>query len=96
VVWVSLLVGALLLVAWEHSQWTDLGYETTRLQQAKAASDAENRHLQLELETLRAPHRIEDVAIHDLHLVAPKQTEAVVLDLVREAATPARTLVARR
>jgi cell division protein FtsL len=96
VVWVSLLVGALLLVAWEHSQWTDLGYETTRLHQAKAASDAENRHLKLELETLRAPHRIEDVAIHDLHLVAPKQTEAVVLDLVREAATPARTLVARR
>jgi cell division protein FtsL len=96
VVWVSLLVGALLLVAWEHSQWTDLGYETTRLQQAKAASDAEHRHLKLELETLRAPHRIEDVAIHDLHLVAPKQTEAVVLDLVREAATPARTLVARR
>jgi cell division protein FtsL len=96
VVWVSLLVGALLLVAWEHSQWTDLGYETTRLQQAKAASDAENRHLKLELETLRAPRRIEELAIHDLHLVAPKQTEAVVLDLVREAATPARTLVARR
>ena len=71
VVWVSLLVGALLLVAWEHSQWTDVGYETTRLQQAKAASDAENRHLKLELETLRAPHRIEALAIGNLHLVAP-------------------------
>lgn len=96
VAWVSLLVGALLLVAWEHAQWTDLGYETTRLQKAKAASDDENRHLKLELETLRAPRRIEDVALHDLHLVAPKQTEAVVLELVREAATPVRTLVARR
>jgi cell division protein FtsL len=96
VAWVSLLVGALLLVAWEHSQWRDAGYEATRLQQAMTASDAEHRHLKLELETLRAPHRIEALAIRNLHLVAPTQTEAVVLDLVREAATPTRTLVARR
>jgi cell division protein FtsL len=96
VVFVSLFVGALLLVAWEHSQWTDLGYETTRLQQARAAIEAEHRHLSLELETLRAPQRIETLAIRDLHLVAPSQTEAVVLQLVRESATPARTLVARR
>jgi cell division protein FtsL len=96
VVFVSLLVGALLLVAWEHSQWTELGYEMTRLQQARAASEAENRHLRLELETLRAPQRIEALAIRDLHLVMPSQTEAVVLEIVREAATPSRTLVARR
>jgi cell division protein FtsL len=96
VVFVPLLVGALLLVAWEHSQWTDLGYETTRLQQKRAAIEAENRHLRLELETLLMPQRIEKLAIQDLHLVWPTQTEAVVLQLVREAATPARTLVARR
>jgi cell division protein FtsL len=96
VVFVSILVGALLLVAWEHSQWTDLGYAMTRLQKERNASEAENRHLRLELETLRAPQRIELLAIRDLHLVAPSQTEAVVLELVREAATPSRTLVARR
>ena len=96
VVVVSLLVGALLLVAWEHSQWTDLGYEMTRLQQERQAIEAENRHLLLELETLRAPQRIEMLATRDLHLVAPSQTEAVVLQIVREAATPSRSLVARR
>ena len=81
VVFVSLLVGALLLVAWEHSQWTDLGYEMTRLQQrARPPSEAEHRHLRLELETLRAPQRIEALAIRDLQLVAPSQTEAVVLE----------------
>ena len=96
VVFVSLLVGALLLVAWEHSRWTALGYEMTRLQKERNASEAENRHLRLELETLRAPQRIEALAIRDLHLVMPSQTEAVVLELVREAATPSRTLVARR
>ena len=96
VAWVSVLVGALLLVAWEHSQWTDLGYEMTRLQKERNASEAENRHLRLELETLRRPQRIETLALRDLHLVAPSQTEAVVLEIVREAATPSRTLVARR
>ena len=96
VAFVSLLVGALLLVAWEHSQWTGLGYDVTRLQRERAASEAENRHLRLELATLRDPQRIETLATRDLHLVAPSQTEAVVLELVREAATPPRTLVARR
>lgn len=93
---VSLFVGALFLVAWEHSQWTDVGYDMTRLQRERAAGEAENRHLRLELATLLQPQRIEALAIHDLHLVAPSPHEAVVLQLVREAATPARTLVARR
>ena len=96
VAFVSLLVGALLLVAWEHSQWTHLGYEMARLQKERSAGEAENRHLRLELETLRSPQAIEALAIRELHMVAPTQTEAVVLELVREAATPARTLVARR
>jgi cell division protein FtsL len=96
VVFVSILVGALLLVAWEHSQWTDLGYAMTRLQKERNASEAEYRHLRLELETYRDPQWIELLAIRDLHMVAPSQTEAVVLELVREAATPSRTLVARR
>jgi len=96
VAFVSLLVGALLLVAWEHSQWTHLGYEMARLQKERSASEAENRHLRLELETLRSPQAIEALAIRELHMVAPTQTEAVVLELVRETATPARSLVARR
>jgi cell division protein FtsL len=96
VVFVSLLVGALLLVAWEHSQWRELEFARDRLQQERAAREAENRHLRLELETLRDPQRIEKLALRDLHLVAPTQTEAVVLVLVRDAATPSRALVARR
>jgi len=96
VVFVSLFVGGLLLVAWEHSEWRDLGFAMERLQHQRAAVEAENRHLRLELETLRAPQNIEALAAKHLHLVAPLQTEAVVLGIVREAATPSRTLVARR
>ncbi len=93
---VSVLLGALLMVAWQHSQWTDLGYDLARLQKERAVGEAESRHLRLELETLRAPERIEALALRDLHLVAPKPAEAVVLERVRQAAAPARTLVARR
>jgi cell division protein FtsL len=96
VVFVSLLVGALLLVAWEHSQWRELGFARHRLQQARVAAEAENRHLRLEFETLRDPQRIEALALNDLRLVLPAQTEAMVLTIVRDAATPSRTLVARR
>ena len=92
----SLFVGALLLVAWEHSQWREIGYALDRLQQERVANEAENRHLRLELATLREPKRIEQLALRDLQLVAPTQTESVVLEVVREAATPSRSLVARR
>ena len=96
VVFVSLLVGALLLVAWEHSQWREIGYAVDRLHQERTASEAENRHLRLELATLKEPKRIEELALRYLQLVAPTQTESVVLEIVREAATPARSLIARR
>lgn len=96
VLFVSIVVGGLLMVAWQRSQWTDLGYDLARLQRESAAREAENRHLRLELASLRAPQRIETLAMRDLHLVAPSQTEAVVLERVRQAAAPARTLVARR
>ena len=93
---VAVMLGGLLVVAWQHSQWRDLGYELARLQKARAAGEAEQRHLRLELETLCAPERIERLAIRDLRLVAPSQTEAVVLERVRQAAAPDRSLVARR
>jgi cell division protein FtsL len=96
VVFVSVLVGGLLMVAWQHSQWTDLGYDISRLQRARAAAETENRHLRLEEYTLSSPQRIEALAMRDLHLVAPSQTEAVVLERVRQVTAPVRTLVARR
>ena len=96
VVFVSILVAALLLVAWEHSQWRAIGYDLTRLQHERTASETENRHLRLELETLRAPQRLEALAMRDLQLVMPSRTDAVVLERVRQAATPSRSLVARR
>ena len=96
VAFVSILVGGLLMVAWQRSQWTELGYDISRMQAAGAAAETENRQLRLEEDTLSSPQRIETLAIRDLHLVAPLRTEAVVLERVRQATAPARILVARR
>jgi cell division protein FtsL len=93
---VGVCVGGLLLLAWQHYQWTTLGYRIDELKQAAAVEETSRRHLLLEVATLRSPQRIEEIATTQLHMVTPTQTEAVVIERVRQAAEPARTLVARR
>jgi cell division protein FtsL len=93
---VGVFVAGLLLLAWQHYEFTTIGYRMDEMQKAAAVEDMARRHLLLEQATLRAPKRIEDIAINELHMVAPTQTEAVVIERVRQAAAPAKTLVARR
>ena len=52
------------------------------MQQERAAEEEVNRHLRLEIETLRAPRRIERLATEQLHLVAPARGEAIVIERV--------------
>jgi cell division protein FtsL len=92
----AVCVGGLLLLAWQHFQWTQLGYDLDAKRQEASIAEAEARHLRVELATLSAPLRIEQIATTQLHMVTPGLTEAVVLERVREAVAPARTLVARR
>jgi cell division protein FtsL len=95
---VAVLVAGLLLAVWQQYQWRDVGYETVKLQKQKASAESANRQLTLEAEALRAPQRIEALATTELHLVMPTQTEAVVIQRVRQPAQPQppRTLVALR
>ncbi len=58
----GLLVAVLLFSAWQHFELVQHGYLMERLQQERAAEEEINRHLQLEIATLRAPRRIEDMA----------------------------------
>jgi len=54
-----------------------------------------NRRLRLEIEALRSPERIEDLAKR-LKLVAPAQGEAIVIERVTPAAPPDKSVVAAR
>jgi cell division protein FtsL len=99
--WSSLGIGAVLVLvvmfdAWQHFEHIRHGYAIDELQKALAAEDDVRRHLRLEVETLRAPQRIERIALTRLGMVAPKSGDAIVLERVLPAEPPARSVVASR
>jgi cell division protein FtsL len=90
------LVMVLLVSAWQHFELLRHGYEIEQMQRERAAEEETGRRLKLEIETLRSPERIEAIATHQLHLVAPSPDEAIVLERVRPADPPSTSVVARR
>ena len=92
----AVLVLVLLFSAWQMFQLIRHGYEVQRLQVERAAEEEINRHLRLEIESLRSPQRIEGMAIRDLKLVAPDKDQAIVIERVAPTAPPAKSIVAAR
>jgi cell division protein FtsL len=90
------LVVVLLFSAWQHFELLRHGYQIERMQQERAAEEEINRHLRLEIETLRSPKRIEKIATEQLHLVAPPRGQAIVIERVAPAAPPEKSVVASR
>jgi cell division protein FtsL len=90
------LVLVVLFSAWQHFELVRHGYRIERMQQERAAEEEVNRHLRLELETLRAPRRIERIATQQLHLVAPARGQAIVIERVVPGAPPGKSIVAAR
>jgi cell division protein FtsL len=99
--WRSVVIGGALVIvvlfsAWQHFQLVRHGYEMERMLQERAAEEEINRRLRLEIETLRAPKRIEEIATKELHLVAPSREQAIVIERVTPSAPPAKSVVASR
>lgn len=97
----SLGIGAVLVLvvmfdAWQHFEHIRHGYAIDALQKSLAAEDEVRRHLRLEIATLRAPQRIERIAVGRLGMVPPKSGDAIVLERVLPAEPPARSVVASR
>jgi cell division protein FtsL len=92
----AVLVAVLLFSAWQHFELVRHGYVIQRLQSERAAEEEVNRHLKLEIETLRAPKRIESIAIQKLHLIAPEQDQAIVIERVTPTAATGKSIVAAR
>ena len=100
-VWRSLGIGGFLVIvilfsAWQHFELLQHGYKIQRMQQQRAAQEEINRHLRLEIETLRSPVRIERIATKDLHLVTPGHDQAIVIERVTPSAPPEKSIVAAR
>ena len=88
--WRSLCIGILLVVvliftAWQHFELRQ------RMRELEV-----NRHLRLEIETLRSPARIERIATEQLGMVEPTSDVAMVIERVVPAPVPDRSLVVDR
>ena len=92
----AVLVVVLLFSAWQTFELVRHGYVLQRLERERAAEEEINRHLRLELETLRSPQRIESIAIGQLKLVAPERDKAIVIERVAPSAPPEKSIVALR
>lgn len=80
------LVAVLLFSVWQHFELLQHGYRYEQMRQEYARQQELNRHLQLEIETLRAPARIERVALGQLRMAVPAREEELLVE--RAAAAP--------
>ncbi len=90
------LVLVLLFSAWQHFELIRHGYRLEQMQRERAIEEEITRHLRLEVETLRAPQRIEKLAIERLGMVAPAAADAIVVERVMPSRPPGKSLVATR
>ncbi len=98
--WKSAALWALPLVAvmfwtWQHFEIVRHGYRLEEVQRERSVEEDAGRHLRLDIETLRAPARIEALA-RKQSLVTPTREDAVVIERVMAAEPPAQSVVARR
>jgi cell division protein FtsL len=76
------VVGMLLFSGWQHFGVIHSGVEIGQLQKELDAEEVINKRLRLEIDLLRAPARIEKIAIDDLHMVTPTQGDSVVIERI--------------
>jgi cell division protein FtsL len=89
-----LFVAVLLFSGWQRVELLQHGYRVEQMQQERANQEDANRKLRLEIETLKSPKRIEQLAIEQLHLVAPETGAAVIIERVVPADPPSASVVA--
>ncbi len=90
------LVAVLLFSAWQHFELQQHGYKYEQMLQERAEQELINRHLRLEVETLKSPARVERVATGKLRMVAPAAADSTVIERIAPAPAPPRSVVARR
>lgn len=90
----AVFVGVLLFSGWQRVELLQHGYRVEQMEKERAAQREVNRHLRLEIETLKSPQRIEALATQQLHLVAPEAGSAVIIERVVPADPPSASVVA--
>jgi cell division protein FtsL len=89
-----LLVGVLLFSGWQRVELLQHGYRVEQMQKERADEAEANRHLRLEIETLKSPQRIEALATSKLHLIAPGTGSAIIIERVVPSDPPESSVIA--
>ena len=90
-----LFVAVLLFSGWQRVELLQHGYRLEQMQKARGDEEEINRHLRLEIETLKSPQRIEELAIRRLKLVVPQTGSAIVIERVVAPEPPPASVVAK-
>jgi cell division protein FtsL len=90
------LVAVLLFLVWRRTALISHGYDLDTLQADIAATQEDNRKYRLEIEMLRAPARIEELAKRRFGMVEPPLEDHRVIERVVASPPPSRSVVARR
>ena len=93
----TVIVALLVYSAWQHFELLRHGYRIEQMERAGMVSAMQsNRHLQLQIQTLKSPQRIAQIASSQLHMVEPTAAEAIVLERAIPVDPPAKSVVASR
>ena len=90
------LVAVLLFWAWQHFELLRHGYRLEQMQRERATEIEVNRHLRLDVDTLRSPVRIERLATSRLRMIEPGPDDVVVIERVLRAPPPPQSAMVRR
>ena len=78
----AMILAMVLFSVWQHFEVVRSGYELERLRREQTDEASANRKLRLEMEMLRAPQRLEERAVRELHLVVPSAADTIVIERV--------------
>jgi cell division protein FtsL len=94
----AVLAAVVLVYAWQHFQYLELGYQLEQLKTGQSQALEFNQQLRVELGSLRSPHRIDAIARTQLGLTPPTPAQVAPLQPVaggelaqaRSSASPMR------
>lgn len=91
-----LVLAAVLFAAWQHLDARRLEMEAAALAARHARLAEARRHLELELQYLAGPARVEAIATRQLGMKAATRETAAVIERVTTTSPPSHSVVAAR
>lgn len=77
--YIIIIFSALLFYVWQRIQSDKIGYKIIQLQKKKADLKNKNRHLRVQVNSLKSLDRIEKIAKEELKMIKPEKENIIIL-----------------